>query len=1020
MSKYPAPDPEDRPILLRAFAEPVKSTRKVVRGSRLRLEASLGPSEWSFVFDCETTIDPGQALRIGFGRAYFRNKLRREVCFYRPGGLTKKELSLLNAHSKSAGFEVMPIDDFIDTVFYKYAYHYRAMVIGFNLPFDLSRLAIGHSAARPTRRDKSMYGGFSLKLSPFAWCPPVQVKHLSRYVSLMRFAGYQSPSNRSQRKRRRSVPHKRGYFLDVRTLAAALFSRSFSLASLAEFLNVSRKHQTEEHGRELSAEYLEYARQDVATTWECFVKLCARYEAMNLEKPISRIFSEASIGKAYFEKMGVEPWQSLQPEVPRSLLATIMSTFYGGRSEVKIRREMRQVVLCDFLSMYPTVCTLMGLWSFVTAQGIRWKDGTVEIKRLLKSWSLADLHKKENWKQLVALVLVEPDGDIFPVRAAYDGSADGTIGANHLSCKLGIWYTLADCLEAQILTGKPVKVVKAIVFRPLAPQAGLQKVEIAADHPIDPYNDDLYKCLIELRQELKHSRDQTKGKEREELDIKQNTVKIATNATSYGIFAEINVNDQPNKELSRIFGACDQPFLFSTNKHEQPGTYFHPLLASTITGAARLMLAITERLVTDAALEWAFCDTDSMAIAKPADMSTEEFNKKIDEVVSWFRKLNPYNFDGDILKIEDVNFSLQNPKIREPLFVWAVSAKRYVLFNNANGVPVIRKASAHGLGHLYQPYDDDTETPGIPAPADKLSKIGVRKWQYDLWWTIAKAGIDGKSDQDVKFDFNPALKQPAISRYAATTPKNLKWFQNYNSKRQYPNQVKPFGFVSALYARSFEGDSAIKPVAPFEKDPKRIARSAFDRVTGISVLSKQLKTYQEALAQYHLHPENKFLNGDYLDHGTTERRHVFATEIQYIGKESNKWEEQFYFGFDPEEEIRYGTRPATKNSILRALRKLVERVGQREAAKELGISRVKLVKLLGNGFSRCSAEFVQRISAIVGQVNLRLNRENREKSKLLKLLRRDVGKVGIAEFARRQNLDPANLSKVLKRQEASF
>ena len=40
-----------------------------------------------------------------------------------------------------------------------------------------------------------------------------------------------------------------------------------------------------------------------------------------------------------------------------------------------------------------------------------------------------------------------------------------------------------------------------------------------------------------------------------------------------------------------------------------------PLLGVLITGAARLMLAITERLVLDEGLDWAFCDTDSMALA---------------------------------------------------------------------------------------------------------------------------------------------------------------------------------------------------------------------------------------------------------------------------------------------------------------------------------------------------------------------------------------------------------------------
>ena len=55
-------------------------------------------------------------------------------------------------------------------------------------------------------------------------------------------------------------------------------------------------------------------------------------------------------------------------------------------------------------------------------------------------------------------------------------------------------------------------------------------------------------------------------------------------------------------------------------------------------------------------------------------------------------------------------------------------------------------------------------------------------------------------------------------------------------------------------------------------------------------------TYAEALAQYHLRPEAKFLNGDFCDRGRTERRHVIATQIVHIGKEANKWEEHYFLG----------------------------------------------------------------------------------------------------------------------------
>jgi DNA polymerase elongation subunit (family B) len=210
--------------------------------------------------------------------------------------------------------------------------------------------------------------------------------------------------------------------------------------------------------------------------------------------------------------------------------------------------------------------------------------------------------------------------------------------------------------------------------------------------------------LIELRHDVKGRRDSAAGKARKALDTEQNAIKIAANATSYGIFVEINANDEPDGEVATIHTGAGRSYRVETTKVETPGQFFHPLLATLITGAARLMLAITERSVDDSRLEWAFCDTDSMAIAKPDRMEAEEFYTRVDNVVSWFSDLNPYDFGGSILKVEDVNFGSGDGRARKPLYCWAVSAKRYALFNiDANGQPVLRKASAHGLGHLRAP-----------------------------------------------------------------------------------------------------------------------------------------------------------------------------------------------------------------------------------------------------------------------------------------------------------------------------
>src|SRR3954447_4540138 len=228
-------------------------------------------------------------------------------------------------------------------------------------PLDLARVATDAGLARG-----NMYGGFSLTLSPKKHRPAIQIKHLSSRAALIRFAAPFKPRDgRSLRRRGRRTPIRRGFFVDVNTLAFALFSKPFSLESLCAFLKIpAGKLRTEEHGGRLTPEYIAYAVRDTEATWACYAELRRRYDTLGLPTPVSRIYSEASIGKGYLAAMGVKPWQEVQPDVLPQLLAQILSTYFGGRSEVRIRRELARVVLCDFLSMYPTVNALMGLWRF--------------------------------------------------------------------------------------------------------------------------------------------------------------------------------------------------------------------------------------------------------------------------------------------------------------------------------------------------------------------------------------------------------------------------------------------------------------------------------------------------------------------------------------------------------------------------------------------------------------------------------------------------------------------------------
>jgi hypothetical protein len=1013
------------PIALRAYAEPL--SKNSADAKRKPRRSKLGASSWTLLFDTETTTDASQALRFGTYQVRKAADLYEAGIFYDPEGITLEELVTLKTYASKHGLELLTRDQFADQVFYRYGYSFRGRIVGFNLPFDISRIAIRHGPARGRMR-----GGFSFKISDRKYFPRLQVRHHSSRAAFIQFAAVGQPDDRSARRRGRRAGVQRGHFLDVKTIAGALFARPFSLASLSAFLKVENpKLEFDEFDGPITEEMIRYAVGDVQATWECREELLKRFDILELgELQPERVFSEASIGKGYLRAMGVKAWRELQPDFPPQLLANIMGSYFGGRSEVRIRRDVRQVILCDFLSMYPTVCVLMGLWRFVIAQGKQWRDATMEARQLLESTAPAELQSQSFWQQLWMLVRVLPDADILPVRANYSDEAQSTIGTNYLTNDHPQWFTLADCIAAKLLTGKAPVVVEAIAFSPGPSQRDLKPINISgnADYRVDPAEDDFFRRVIELRQSIKDRRDSARGQDWDVLETEQFALKIAANATSYGMYAEVNVEEQGEPRPVTVYSSTRNPFSFSTGKAEQPGPFSDPLLATLITGAARLMLALAERMITDRQLEWCFCDTDSMAIAKPEQMSRDEFEREVGEIVNWFAPLNPYEFGRSILKVEPENYALAGPRGLEPLYCFAVSAKRYALFNlSAEGQPIMRKVSAHGLGHLRAPYEADDAPAHIPTPDQSVLREGTERWHCDLWWQIINAALSGHPDR-VGLDYHSGLSGPAISRYGATTPKLLRWFKPLNAKRPYPDQVKPFGFLLALQAEQLIEEEIIasqpkgrrrrklpiKPVAPFDKDYAKAVSRAFDRESGNAVPVDQLKSYAAALCDYQIHPESKFLNGDYLNRGCTTRRHIRVTAVEHIGKEANNWEEQAFLGFSEEALPTYGVGATDPAALSVELRPMIERLGIAPCARALGISAATLSKFIDHpgGVKEHSRQLIasrmdraKRLFAMVQAT------QESERAELSAAIQRD----GLRPTARRLGMDASNLRRWLRR-----
>src|SRR3989338_7395950 len=109
----------------------------------------------TITFDTETTSDQYQNLIFGSYRIDDNHIKIDEGIFYDPRFVGKKQLEILKQSAK-----VIPIRKFVDEIFLPEIFDNQTLCIGFNLPFDLSRLAMNFGYGRNRNRDS-----FLLKLT---------------------------------------------------------------------------------------------------------------------------------------------------------------------------------------------------------------------------------------------------------------------------------------------------------------------------------------------------------------------------------------------------------------------------------------------------------------------------------------------------------------------------------------------------------------------------------------------------------------------------------------------------------------------------------------------------------------------------------------------------------------------------------------------------------------------------------------------------------------------------------------
>jgi hypothetical protein len=845
--------PEPLRVAVRAHTEPVDSAqgaagRRFTKDWRALVRRVL-------IFDTETTSnDRYQSLMFGcwrFCEVDWQSDGRPQLVCVQEGLIYADELPDTN----SKGFELLRLhartrEPWTDSLprawpaapaiclvsrrefirlFHLAAYKARATVVGFNLPFDISRLAVNWGEARGR-----FTGGFSFILHDYE--KDGDRRRENRYRSRVAvhtinskaaFIGFDAPaeidtSDRIPEDAADGKPDKdyrfRGHFLDLRTLAFSHTDESHSLESACDKFGVPYTKRDVQHG-DITSDYIEYCREDVQATGRLCEALLSEHSHHDINLQPTRAYSPASIGKAHLQSMRVKPVLERAPDFSAEVLGYAMSAYYGGRAECRIRRQPIPVVYTDFLSMYATVCSLMELWSLMTSDSVQAVEtDPAEIERWVGSLDGDTLLDPERWPYLRVLVQIKPDGDILPVRARYGDTQSYGIGVNRYTTPVPQWYALPDVAASALLTGYPARVLRALRIEGSTRRAcGLRPVWLRGKVKIDPRQEDFFRRVIEQRK-LSGGHADLPAAERDRLG---RFLKVLANSTSYGIYAEMNRQEQPAGPSVPVTVHGLESFTATVSTPEYPGPFYFSPIACLIPAAARLMLALLERQITDLDGTYAFCDTDSMAIVATRDggpvpcpggphrtsdgqpaiyaLSWEQ----VQSVTQRFEALNPYDrgaVPGSILEIEDINYTQDtdgNPtrELRQ-LHCYAISAKRYALYtmttdapklaaiggqehadddesdgssrllrlngqdkhNTPDGAhPDIADAKQHGLGHLLNPADPDDDN---------------RDWITQLWEHIVRIDGHGLSSPEPAW-----LDRPALTRITITTPRHERPFR---------------------------------------------------------------------------------------------------------------------------------------------------------------------------------------------------------------------------------------------------
>jgi len=440
-------------------------------------------------------------------------------------------------------------------VFSSYLWRMRRVggtIAGFNVSYDLSRIASGWSSATKTgRRGSSFVNGFAFART-FRTAKGKDGRPMLGVDGDLRFRTVEAPFVRIRRDDRHHVRYDMhaANVLDLATLAFALCNENHTLSSACKVFGVEFGDRPGFHDGTITEANVAGCLHDVGKTSELLFALGREYDRHPIDLAPWRAQSGASLAKAYLRAFGVAPRSEVQPDFPKDYLGYAASAYFGGWVEARIVREPVPCIYLDAISMYPSVFTHLDLWfGHVTPEHLEPEELDPKHVEALFDELRADperLLAPRVWPQLAFFALVEANGATLPARAeipspyltreaAANPAAHRLVTVGPLDSTEPLWYAGPDLAGSAIAGAGRARVLRAWRLKPSGTQQTLRPVKFRGDDDIDPRTTNVFKRLIELRK--RSSRDP-----RDDA-LRSTGYKVIANSGSYGISAQTTPED---------------------------------------------------------------------------------------------------------------------------------------------------------------------------------------------------------------------------------------------------------------------------------------------------------------------------------------------------------------------------------------------------------------------------------------------------------------------------------------------